>query len=245
MRAILTYHSIDDSGSAISVDASAFRAHVAFLASGRVRVTDLAGVLAAADRDEVVALTFDDAFTSFADVAWPLLRERGLPVTLFVVTGHAGGTNAWGGHDAPGIPTMPLLGWDALARLAEQGVALGAHSRAHPDLTAVDDTRLVDEIEGSAADIAARTGSRPTVFAYPYGAHDDRVVATTGARFRFACTTELRPLASGDDAQRLPRLDAYYLRAPGRLERWGQPAFRGYLRLRQAGRAVRSALGMS
>jgi hypothetical protein len=46
MRAILTYHSIDDSGSPISVDRAAFREHVTFLASGAVRVTDIAGVLA-------------------------------------------------------------------------------------------------------------------------------------------------------------------------------------------------------
>ena len=245
MRAILTYHSIDDSGSAISVDATAFRRHVAFLASGAVRVTDVAGVLSAGDTADAVALTFDDAFTSFAEIAWPLLRERGLPVTLFVVTGHAGGTNAWGGRDAPGIPTRPLLGWDALAHLAEQGVQLGAHSRAHPDLTQADDSRLVDEMEGSAADLAARTGTRPASFAYPYGACDERVVAAARPRFACACTTELRPLASADDAYRLPRLDAYYLRAPGRLEAWGRPALRSYLRLRQAGRAVRHALGMA
>ena len=227
------------------MDEGAFRAHVAFLASGVVRVTDLAGVLAVAEQVDAVAITFDDAFASFAEIAWPLLRERALPVTLFVVTGHAGGTNAWGGHPAPGIPTRPLLGWDALARLAEEGVQLGAHSRAHPDLTLVDDARLVDEMEGSAADIAARTGSRPTSFAYPYGAHDERVVAATRPRFAHACTTELRPLAGAEDPCRLPRLDAYYLRAPGRLEAWGRPAFRNYLRLRQAGRAVRHALGMA
>ena len=39
MRAILTYHSIDESGSPISVDPDAFRRHVRWLASGRVRVT--------------------------------------------------------------------------------------------------------------------------------------------------------------------------------------------------------------
>ena len=43
MRAVLTYHSIDDSGSPISVRRDAFQRHVKWLASGQVAVApDLA-----------------------------------------------------------------------------------------------------------------------------------------------------------------------------------------------------------
>ncbi len=243
MRAILTYHSIDGSGSPISVDRETFREHVAFLASGAVRVTDVAGLLEAPADAEVVALTFDDAFANFGTEAWPLLRDHGLPATVFVVSGHAGGTNAWGGREQPGIPTLPLMDWDTLGRLAEEGVTLGAHSRTHPDLRALDDAGLQEELAGSAATIAARTGRRPDAFAYPYGAHDTRVAAAAASVFRFACTTELRPLARLDAPARLPRLDAYYLRGRGRLARWGTPALAGYLRVRAAVRGLRAALG--
>ena len=37
MKAILTYHSIDESGSVISIPEATFRRHVAWLAAGRVR----------------------------------------------------------------------------------------------------------------------------------------------------------------------------------------------------------------
>jgi peptidoglycan/xylan/chitin deacetylase (PgdA/CDA1 family) len=242
MRAILTYHSIDDSGSPISVDRAAFREHVAFLASGAVRVTDIAGVLAQPEDAQAVALTFDDAFANFATEAWPLLRDRGLPAMLFVVSGHAGGTNAWGGREQAGIPTLPLLDWDDLGRLAEEGVTLGAHSRTHPDLRGTDDAALADEVAGSADVIAARTGRRPEAFAYPYGAQDTRVASAAAAAYRFACTTDLRLLARDEEALLLPRLDAYYLRGPGRLARWGTPALTGYLRLRAATRALRAAV---
>jgi len=241
MRAILTYHSIDGSGSPISVDREAFREHVAFLASGAVRVTDLAGVLAAPADADAVALTFDDAFANFATEAWPLLRERRLPVTLFVVSAHAGGTNDWGGRAQPGIPTLPLLDWDALGRLAEEGVTLGAHSRTHPDLRRLDDAALADEVAGSGEAVAARTGRRPEAFAYPYGAHDARV-AGAAAAYRFACTTALRPLRGAEDARRLPRLDAFYLRSGGAIRRWGTPRLAAWLRWRRALRAARAAV---
>ena len=241
MRAILTYHSVDPSGSVISIDEAEFRRHVAWLASGAARVTGLAQLPAAPGATDAVALTFDDAFANFSRCAWPLLREHGLPATLFVVSGHAGRTNAWGGRDAPRIPTLPLLDWDALGRLAEEGVTLGAHSRTHPDLRTLTGVALADELEGCAEDIGARAGTRPTAFAYPYGAVNRRVAEAATRHYSHAVTTELRPLREAESAHALPRLDAYYLRAPGRLEGWGTPAFRRYVWLRAGARRVREA----
>jgi peptidoglycan/xylan/chitin deacetylase (PgdA/CDA1 family) len=39
-----------------------------------------------------VLLTFDDAYRDFATLAWPLLRERGLPATVFIPTAYAADT---------------------------------------------------------------------------------------------------------------------------------------------------------
>ena len=239
MRAILTYHSIDASRSPISVDEGAFRRHVAWLAKGSVRVVGLAALSALDGPGDALAITFDDGFVNFGDVAWPLLREHGLPVTLFVVSGRAGTTNAWGDRPASSVPTLPLLDWDRLGRLAEEGVTLGAHTRTHPDLRNVGDDALADELEGCARDIAAHTGAAPATFAYPYGAVDARIARSAARSFSLACATELRLLAPDDDPLRLPRLDAFYLRDAGRLEAWGTPAFRSHLRLRAFARRVR------
>lgn len=241
MRAILTYHAVDASGSPISIDEAAFRRHVAWLASGAVRVCPLAEMLALPADGDAVALTFDDGLRSFAERAWPVLRDHGLPSTVFVVTDHVGGTNAWGGRRAPGIPTLPLMGWATLGRLAEAGVELGAHSRTHQDLRRASPTQLQDELGGSADHILRETGRRPSSFAYPHGSVDSAAAAASSRVYARACTTALRALAPREDPHRLPRLDAYYLRAPGRLEGWASPAFRRYLRVRAAGRALRTA----
>jgi peptidoglycan/xylan/chitin deacetylase (PgdA/CDA1 family) len=39
-------------------------------------------------RPRSVVVTFDDAYRDFADVAWPIMRERGIPVVLFVPTSY-------------------------------------------------------------------------------------------------------------------------------------------------------------
>lgn len=241
MRAILTYHSIDDSGSPVSLAAAAFRRHVDWLAAGAVRVASLDDLLAGPAAEPAVALTFDDAFANFADAA-PLLLERGWPVTLFVVTDHVGGTNAWGGRPAPGIPTLPLLDWGALGRLAEAGVTIGSHTRRHPRLPALGPAELEDELGDSAARIARELGTAPRWFAYPYGALSRRVVERAAAHYAGAVTTEHRPLGRREAAWRLPRLDAWYFRGPAALRGWGGPRLRSAIWARRQARRVRAAM---
>lgn len=245
MRAILTYHSIDDSGSPISVASAVWGAHVHWLAGGRVRVLGLAELLEADDGDDAVALTFDDGFANFAAVAAPRLIDTGLPSTVFVVAEHAGGHNDWGNVATPGIPTLPLMGWDTLGNLVEQGVTVGAHTRRHRALSALGGAALEDEVAGCLERLAAELGIRPRSFAYPYGATS--VAATRAVRdvYALACTTELRGLRPDDDRALLPRLDMYYYREAGQLEAWGTPAFRRRLWLRAQGRRVRQMIQRS
>lgn len=239
MRAILTYHSIDGSGSPISVAPEEFQAHVRWLAGSGVRVVPLAELLALPAGADAVALTFDDAFLNFGEAAAPLLLEHGLPATLFVVPGHVGGTNAWGGVRSDRVPTLPLLGWEALAALAERGIVLGAHTLTHPHLTQLSGAALAEELGGGAAAIARETGRQPDALAYPYGDVDRAVVDAARADYRIAVTTELRALGAVEEPLALPRLDMYYWRAAGQLEAWGTARFAGRLWARARARQCR------
>ena len=225
MRAILTYHSIDASGSVISIDEATFRRHADWLAAGHVRVVSMPEMLSLENGADAIALTFDDAFANFADTAWPILRDRGLPATLFVVTGRVGTDNAWGDLDQPGVPRLPLMDWDSIGTAREQGVDIGSHTRTHRRLMDLGPAALEDEIEGSASLIAQRLGARPMGFAYPYGAHGPGSEAVVRGAYRWACTTELATLRAGGSPHRLPRLEAYYYRRPGALESWGTSGF--------------------
>jgi len=244
VRGILTYHSIDPSGSPISVAPEAFAAHARFLASGGVRVVPLAE-LAQPREDEggdALAITFDDGFANFASHAWPVLREHGLPATLFVVTDRAGGTNAWDGAPGLAIPELPLLSWPDLARLAGEGLDLGAHGRTHASLRGLPRERLEAEVAGSRDRIREETGRTPAAFAYPFGDVDDAAAAAAKAAFACAVTTRLALLAPGEDRHLLPRIDAYYLRENDRLQDFGSAGFRRWLGVRGAARRVGSLM---
>jgi peptidoglycan/xylan/chitin deacetylase (PgdA/CDA1 family) len=238
MKAILTYHSIDDSGSPISVDLATFRRQIEWLARSGPRVVGVDELLRLGADDTAVAITFDDGFVNFMTDAWPVLRHHALPATLYVPVDHVHGTNEWSAGDA-GIPTLPLLAWAQLEQLAAEGVRIGSHTCTHPHLTRVDMPRLQDELERSAGTLKERLGVRAAGLAYPFGDVDDRVARTAAAFYGHACTTQLRALHDDDDPHHLPRLDAYYLRTGAWLEAWGSTRLRVYLRARAGARECR------
>lgn len=242
MRAILTYHSIDESGSPISISRSEFRRHMEWLASGAVKVLSLSALASQRGQptqEHQIALTFDDGFANFASDALPLLREFGLPATLFVVSQHVGRTNRWADASNARVPELPLLPWNEVARMAEAGVTLGAHTRTHPHLSRLSAEQLSDEMQGSVAEIAQHTGQTVTTFAYPYGDRSAEVDAAARRLFTFACTTEFRDVRATDDVATLPRLDALYFRAAGTLNDFGSNTFRAMISARRVARRVR------
>ncbi len=239
MRAILTYHSIDASGSPISCHPAAFARHVEWMAAGSVTVTTLDDLLLLPEEADAVALTFDDAYVNFEQIAAPRLLDCGLPVTLFVVADLAGTSNVWDDGPRRTTPALPLLGWEALLRLQALGVTLGAHSRTHADLSVLDGERLEDEVLGSAEAIAERAGRRPEAFAYPYGRTSPAGARAVAKAFRVGCTTEFQALSGSNDPALLPRLDMYYFQRPGSLESWGRAWFGARIRVRHLARRAR------
>ncbi|MCB9832901.1 MAG: polysaccharide deacetylase family protein [Planctomycetes bacterium] len=240
-RAILTYHSLDDRGSPISLAPTAFERHLDWIVAAGIATATVADFPLAGERPGL-AISFDDGFENFATEAWPRLRARGLPATLYVVAGLVGGDNRWGGRDHPGIPRLGLLDWETLGRLAEEGLEIGCHSMSHPDLRGLEAGRLVEETVAAADRIEQMTGRRPRTYCYPFGHVDAAARAAVGARFERAVTTEFRLVGAAEDVLLLPRIDAFYFARAGRLEGFGGAGFRGFVRRRRLLRRIRGLL---
>lgn len=93
---------------------------------------------------------------------------------------------------AAGPPPDDVVGWDALARMGSEGLALAPHSRTHPFLPGLPPDRLDDEVQGSWSDLVHRVGRAATpIFAAPGGATDSEVrAATRRAGMAISMTTE-------------------------------------------------------
>lgn len=111
----------------------------------------------------LAAVTFDDGTADFHRHAWPVLRERGLAVTLYVTSGLVGGR--YRGDE--------MLTWDQLEELRDDGVEIGSHSDHHVPLDLVPLDRAAVELVNSKLTLEDRLQRVVTSFAYPFGYHTE------------------------------------------------------------------------
>ena len=149
------------------------------LATLRYRVIPL-DELAAALREgrplprRAVVMTIDDGYRDNYEIAFPVLRRRGFPADVFLVSERLDAGNDW---DAEGdVAGRPTLTREQVERMREGGVRFGAHTRTHRALTEAAEAELAAQLRGSREDLEATLGESVETLTYPYGLHDDRVV---------------------------------------------------------------------
>jgi peptidoglycan/xylan/chitin deacetylase (PgdA/CDA1 family) len=207
---VLMYHQIredleDTPLPKLRVRPKKFAAQLAALERRGYRVVSLGRALGPDPPAKAAVLTFDDAYADFAHNAWPLLKERDMGATVFVVTGQIGGVNAW--DQGKGIPPAPLLDAESIRDLAAQGVEFGGHGHTHRDLTGLNDAELAAELAACRDALAGLLGAPPRVFSYPYGRYDDRVKrAVAAAGFSAACGIRPGLLGAASDPLALGRI---------------------------------------
>lgn len=234
LRAILTYHSIDDSGSFVSVSPTTFRAQMHSLFQRGIPTVSPRELIAEGDLDPAhpaAALTFDDGFDNFYTDALPVLSDYRMRATVFLVPGFCGSRSAWDRQPESHL-SRELMSWSRIEEIRRAGMELGAHTMTHADLTTIPLEQARREILDSKQAIEDRIGQRVSAFAYPYGAESPALREIVKEAFDVGCSTRMGYLKPGRRPESLERLDVYYLRRPF----WFRRLFRGttnaYLGLR-------------
>jgi peptidoglycan/xylan/chitin deacetylase (PgdA/CDA1 family) len=243
---ILTYHSIDKSGSVISTAPETFRWQMKFLSENGYKVVSLNELINLLNAEKTpfmktVALTFDDGFHNFFTEAFPILEEFGFRATVFLVTDFCGKNNDWAGNPID-FPPSKLLSWEEIKELHDYGIEFGNHTRTHPDLTKIPDTQAESEVVESKAKIENMLGSQVTTFAYPFGKFNSSIKQTVEKNHKAACSTNLGRIQSGSDYFSLQRVDTYYLSNPKVFNRLSSRIFDGYLFFRQIMRDFKASV---
>lgn len=242
---ILTYHSIDESGSVISTGANVFRRQMKFLSEANFNVVSLKTLGKSLLENKIlppktIALTFDDGFENFYSEAFPILNEYNFPATVFLVTDYCGKFNDWAGN-LPTLAPRKLMDWNAIKELSNHNIEFAAHSSTHPDLTQISLSEAERELVQSKSTIEERLGVEVMDFAYPYGRFDLPVKRLAQKHFRTACSTILGKAQNGDDLFALKRVDTYYLQNEQIFRAILSGRFDSYLNFRQAMRVLKAA----
>ncbi len=200
---ILTYHRVGgNSPDERDLDPAAFAAQMDALAERDVVSLDQAvDRLEAGDRAPSVVLTFDDGFADVYEHAWPLLRKRQLPFTLFLATRYVGGEMRWEGSTAKADGAA--LTWSQVLEFVDSGLCtIGNHTHSHVP----PDQLTVAELDACNAEIENRIGRRPHHFAYPWGIPVPKLEDELRRRFRTAATGLVGRNLPGQDPVRLRRV---------------------------------------
>jgi peptidoglycan/xylan/chitin deacetylase (PgdA/CDA1 family) len=142
-----------------------------------------------------IMLTFDDGYADVFFRASTLIARRRMHAIAYVITGRISG----------GDPSF--LTWPLLTARERRGIEIGSHTVSHRDLTRLSDRKLRTELLDSRRVLERRLGHPVRWLAYPFGAHDARVVAfARRAGYRLAVTTDGGDLQEAGRPLELPRL---------------------------------------
>ncbi len=238
---ILTFHSLDAGRAPIAFHPELFRNGLARLHAAGYRALGLEEVAAHIRvhqpfPEHALAITFDDGYQTVYSQAFPALQEHGLVATVFLTVGEGAGERL------PSLCDRRMLSWREIREMHAGGIAFGAHTLTHPDLTTLPPDQAEAEVLGSKTAIEQALGEPVRSFAYPFGRHDAGTRALVGRHFACACSDALALVCAGSDPLALPRVDAYYLRRGSLfgllLGRW----LAGYVRVRALPRALQRRL---
>ena len=246
MLAILTFHALDDASSVISFPPRLFQSAMARLHAGGFRALGLRDALGCLRRGDPLpprafALTFDDGYRSVYTEAFPVLARYGMSATVFLTPGADDGHAAPGGRLSP-LEGRTMLSWSEIREMHRAGIAFGAHTLTHPDLTRLPADRVEREICASQALIAAALGADVDLFAYPFGRYDARSHDIVRRHFAGACSDRLGLVTARSDVFALERVETYYLRGQRLFGLMLGPFFASYLLARRVPRRIRRAL---
>jgi len=183
-----------------------FDAHLAYLEQAGYQVWPLTKVVDYVRQKKpfpgrVVAITIDDAYRSIFNEAYPRLRERGWPFTVFVAT------------DGVDKHFKAYMSWQQMRDMQQHGASFENHSATHDYLIRrqANETpqqwrkRMQDDISRAQQRIKAELGRSPTLFAYPYGEYDEALAGLVSEMGLAAFGQQSGPVGLGADVRALPR----------------------------------------
>ena len=122
-----------------------------------------------------VLLTIDDAFTSFYEKAWPLLKKEKIPFLLFVNTREIGSNG--------------YMNWEQIKEISkEKFVHIGNHSYSHEYLVDKNNDEIIKDINLAIEDLKKNLGYKSIFFSYPFGEYSNNfkdIVKNFGFKYAF------------------------------------------------------------
>ncbi|GAA6133662.1 polysaccharide deacetylase family protein [Oceaniserpentilla sp. 4NH20-0058] len=155
-------------------------------------------------KQKTLAITFDDSYDSIYTTAFPLLKARNLPFTIFV--------NPLAIDEQHGS----TMTWENLIEMQTQGATIANHSQEHLHLLKKIDNetqldwkqRIQGDILTAQNRLVEKLGIKNRYFAYPYGEFDEALKQLLSELNFISFSQQSGPINISNDFQSLPRFPA-------------------------------------
>ena len=143
-------------------------------------------------KEKKILLTIDDAFSSFYQNAWPILRDNKIPFILFVSTETVG--------------KKGYMTWKEIIEISvEDFVYIGNHSHSHEYLTKYNFAEFKKDIDKSINILENKLNYKPIFFSYPFGEYSLVQKKYISSKFKYAFGQHSGVIDLNKDKYELPR----------------------------------------
>ena len=140
-----------------------------------VNANDFENTLLKNKKKRKILLTIDDAFKSFYDQAWPILKDREIPFLLFVNTREIGSNG--------------YMTWKQIKEISKKKfVHIGNHSYSHDYLIDKTNDEITSDINLAISDFKKNLGYNSSFFSYPFGEYSNNfknIIKDLGFKYAF------------------------------------------------------------
>lgn len=203
---VLCYHGIKPN------QAGRFAWQVSRVAGRAVNVSELTASRPPARSKAAVCFTFDDAFANVLENAVPVLRQYGVPGSIFAVSENLGSRPQWRMEPTHSDAGEPIMTAAQLREIVADGVCtLGSHTCTHPILADLPPAALSRELRESRERLSELAGRPVADLALPHGSFTGPVIeAALAAGYERVYTLEPK----AHDAHSDERIIGRFLMSP-------------------------------
>ena len=198
---VLMYHRIgDDRYPSTSISKELFEKHIEYLVKENINVLPITQLSKYLQKEinltnKTVFITIDDAYRSFFQNGFPILKKNKLPFGIFVSSDYVSSSEE-----------SEFMSWSMLKEISSSNGLILNHSKSHESLLGMDIQTLKKEIEHNQIEIEKKIGKQPKIFSYPYGESSrtvEEVIKTLN--YEIAFSQHSAPIHLDQNKYRLPR----------------------------------------
>ncbi len=167
---VFMYHRFgEDKYPSTNVSEEQFYSHIDYILSNKIKIIGLEKLVKMLETNQIldqkaVAFSVDDAYSSFYKTAWPVFRDNGIPVTLFIST------------DIIDKKTKGYMTWEEIKKFINEGGTVGQHTASHLHMPLNNVSKIKNDLLDSHKSWIKNIGFIPKLFAYPYGESSNEVI---------------------------------------------------------------------